>query len=306
LLIVARLPDGLSRRLREHFDCYDLAGLTDDALAALAPRVRGVVANGESVVARDLIERLPALEIISVFGVGYDGIDVAAARARGLAVTNTPDVLTDDVADFALALLLATARQVVRADAFVRSGHWASGAYPLTTRVSGSRLGIVGLGRIGRAVAQRAQGFGMAISYTGRTPKEDVSFQYVADLRTLAASVDFLAICAHGGQATRGLIDTSVLEALGPDGILINIARGSVVDESALARALEAGAIRAAGLDVFRDEPNVHPDLMRLDNVVLTPHMASGTVSTRQAMADLTFDNIDAHFSGRALPTPVA
>jgi lactate dehydrogenase-like 2-hydroxyacid dehydrogenase len=264
-----------------------------------------MVATGESVVARELIARLPALEVISVLGVGYDGIDMAAARERKLVVAHTPGLSTDDIADFTLALLLAAARQVVNADRFVRSGGWATGRFPITRRVSGARLGIVGLGRIGRAVASRAQAFGMDIAYTGRTPKDDVPYLWCADARTLAAHADFLVVCASGGADTRALIDSDVLSALGPMGVLVNVARGSIVDEDALIKALHGCTILAAGLDVFCHEPHVTQELLAFDNVVLTPHMASATGATVQAMLDLTFDNLAAHFDGLPVPAPV-
>ncbi|MEO5606210.1 MAG: NAD(P)-dependent oxidoreductase, partial [Polaromonas sp.] len=216
VLLVSRLPDSLVGRLHERFDCHVLAELDDAGLQALAPRLRGMVATGESVVARELIARLPALEVISVLGVGYDGIDMAAARERKVVVAHTPGLSTNDIADFAMALLLTAARQVVNADRFVRSGGWTAGRFPMTRRVSGARLGIVGLGRIGRAVATRAQAFGMDIAYTGRTPKADVGYRWCIDARTLAASVDFLVVCASGGADTRALIDGDVLAALGP------------------------------------------------------------------------------------------
>ncbi len=305
ILLVSRLPDSLVGRLRARFDCHVLAELDDAALTALAPRLRGMVATGESVVARELIDRLPALEVISVLGVGYDGIDMAAARERKVVVAHTPGLSTDDIADFAMALLLAAARQVVGADRFVRSGGWTTGRFPMTRRVSGARLGIVGLGRIGRVVATRAQAFGMDIAYTGRSPKADVPYLWCADARTLAAGVDFLVVCASGGADTRALIDGDVLAALGPSGVLVNIARGSIVDEDALVNALRERTILAAGLDVFCHEPHVPEGLLALDNVVLTPHMASTTGATVQAMFDLTFDNLAAHFDGLPVPAPV-
>ena len=305
VLLVSRLPDPLVGRLRERFDCHLLADLDAAGLAALAPRLRGMVATGESVVARELIDRLAALEVISVLGVGYDGIDMAAARERKVVVTHTPGLSTDDIADFAMALLLAAARQVVNADRFVRSGGWTTGRFPMTRRVSGARLGIVGLGRIGRAVATRAQAFGMDIAYTGRTPKADVAYRWFDGAQTLASSVDFLVVCASGGAETRALIDGDVLAALGPTGVLVNIARGSIVDESALVKALREHTILAAGLDVFSSEPNVAQELLALDNVVLTPHMASTTGATVQAMLDLTFDNLAAFFDGLPVPAPV-
>lgn len=302
VLLVSRLPEPLAGRLRERFDCHALA----DGLQALAPQLRGMVATGESLVSRALMASLPALEVISVLGVGYDGIDMAAARERGICVTHTPGLSTDDIADFAMALLLAAARQVVNADQFVRRGDWSTGRFPMTRRVSGARLGIVGLGRIGRAVAQRALAFGMEIAYTGRTAKADAPYRWCSDAQTLAASVDFLVVCASGGADTRALVNADVLAALGPSGVLVNIARGSIVDEDALITALRERQILAAGLDVFCHEPHVPPALLALDNVVLTPHMASTTGATVQAMFDLTFANLAAHFDGLPVPTPVA
>lgn len=306
LLLVSRFPDAFCERLREHFDCHEYAQLDDDRLAALAPKLRGIVASGESIVTRDLIARLPALEIISVLGVGYDGIDIEATRDHNVCVTHTPGVSTDDIADFAMALLLSAARQVVSADRFVRRGDWAVGRYPLTRSVFGGRIGIVGLGRIGRAVAKRALAFGMSIAYTGRTQKADVAYRWYEDARILAANVDFLVVCASASAATRALIDGAVLDALGPLGVLVNVARGSIVDEEALVQALCERKILAAGLDVFCNEPCVPDALLALDNVVLTPHVASTTGATLQAMLDLTFDNLAAHFAGQPVLSPVA
>ena len=306
VLLVSRLPEPLAGRLRERFDCHALADVDAAGLQALAPQLRGMVATGESLVSRALMASLPALEVISVLGVGYDGIDMAAARERGICVTHTPGLSTDDIADFAMALLLAAARQVVNADQFVRRGDWSTGRFPMTRRVSGARLGIVGLGRIGRAVAQRALAFGMEIAYTGRAAKVDAPYRWCSDAQTLAASVDFLVVCASGGADTRALVNADVLAALGPSGVLVNIARGSIVDEDALITALRERQILAAGLDVFCHEPHVPPALLALDNVVLTPHMASTTGATVQAMFDLTFANLAAHFDGLPVPTPVA
>ena len=306
VLLVSRLPEPLAGRLRECFDCHALADVDAAGLQALAPQLRGMVATGESLVSRALMASLPALEVISVLGVGYDGIDMAAARERGICVTHTPGLSTDDIADFAMALLLAAARQVVNADQFVRRGDWSTGRFPMTRRVSGARLGIVGLGRIGRAVAQRALAFGMEIAYTGRTAKADAPYRWCSDAQTLAASVDFLVVCASGGADTRVLVNADVLAALGPSGVLVNIARGSIVDEDALITALRERQILAAGLDVFCHEPHVPPALLALDNVVLTPHMASTTGATVQAMFDLTFANLAAHFDALPVPTPVA
>ncbi|MBO9538729.1 2-hydroxyacid dehydrogenase [Herbaspirillum sp.] len=305
VLIVARLPQHLMQLLHDNFNCHNLLdGLSEEKLQQIAPSIRAIAANGEARVPRELMARFPALEIVSVFGVGYDGVDVPAARERGIHVTHTPDVLTDDVADMAIALLLATARNVVRADRFARGGEWKNGPFPFTTKVSGAKLGIVGLGRIGEAIARRAAGFDMDIAYHNRS-KKDVPYTYYGDIKSLAAAVDFLVMITPGGAGTRALVNAEVLEALGPKGFLINVARGSVVDEAALTRALKEGKIAGAGLDVFENEPNIPAELAALDNVVLTPHMASGTLVTRTAMADLAFNNLQAHFAGKPVLTPV-
>jgi hydroxypyruvate reductase len=306
VLSVAHLPDFLTERLREAFDFRDrIHELDPAAFEAIAPRVRGIVASGEARVTRELLARLPAAEIIAVFGVGYDGIDVDATRDRRVTVTNTPDVLTDDVADLAMGLVLAVSRELLPADAHLRSGRWVDGAYRLTRKVSGARIGIFGLGRIGRAIARRAEGFGMRIAYTDRSEIAGVKHTFFPTALEMAGQVDFFVVSAYGGPATRGLINAEVLNALGPDGILINIARGTVVDEPALVAALKGGRIRGAGLDVFADEPNVPHELLTMDNVVLTPHVASGTIQTRQAMADLAYANLEAHFAGKPVPTPI-
>ncbi len=305
ILIATTLLPHLVTRLHQHFNCHDLTSLEPAALAKVAPTIRGIACRGESKITREFMAQFPALELVSVFGVGYDGVDAVAARERGVEVTHTPDVLTDDVADFAMTLLLSTARQIVHADHYARSGAWKKGPHALTTKVTGSKLGIVGLGRIGKAIAHRAAAFDMTISYHNRSPQKDVSYRYVADLKTLAAEVDFLVLAMPGGAGTRALINAEVLQALGPKGFLINVARGSVVDESALIKALQDGTLGGAGLDVFEDEPNIPEALAKLDNVVLTPHMASGTVVTRVAMADLAFDNLAAHFDGKPVLTPV-
>jgi len=305
LLSVAHLPDFLTGRLREAFAYHDRVHESDPkAFDAIAPAIRGIVSSGEGRVSRALLERLPGLEIISVFGVGYDGVDVPATRERGLIVTNTPDVLTDDVADLAIGLMLAVSRQIPGADRYVRSGQWPKGPYRLTRKVSGARLGIFGLGRIGSAIAQRAEGFGMQIAYTDPTQKA-VSYTYYDSALALAKNVDFFIVSAYGGPATKGLINAEILAALGPEGTLINIARGSVVEEKALVAALQSGQLGGAGLDVFVDEPNVPSELLSMDNAVLTPHMASGTWQTRKAMADLAFANLEAHFAGKPVLTPI-
>jgi lactate dehydrogenase-like 2-hydroxyacid dehydrogenase len=253
-----------------------------------------------------LIAKLPALRAICSWGVGYETIDVEAASARGIGVSNTPDVLDDCVADLAWALLLATARRIVVADRYVREGHWTElGGFPLSTRVSGKRLGILGLGRIGRAIAQRGSGFSMDVRYQGRAPKADAPYGFEPSLRELARWADILVVACPGGPETRHLVDAWVLEALGPRGILVNIARGSVVDQAALIDALESGRLGGAGLDVLQNEPGCPDALRASDRVVLTPHVGSATADTRAAMERLVVDNVRAALGGLPLLTPV-
>ena len=275
------------------------------ALAAAAPRIRAIAASGESRVSAALINSLPALELISVMGVGYDGIDVAAAKARGVVVTHTPDVLNDEVADTTLGLMLSVARQLPGADRHVRAGLWPKGPLPLSRKMTGARLGLVGMGRIAKAIAQRAQAFNMSIAYTARSAKADLPYTYFDSPAKLAAASDFLVVITPGGAGTRKLIDASVLQALGPNGILVNVARGSVVDEAALIAALQSGAIGGAALDVFENEPHVPQALIDMPNVVLAPHIGSATRETRQAMVDLALGNLAAQFAGQPLLTPV-
>ena len=306
VLAVAKLSPLLKPQLDAAFTVHDRLHETDPAaLAAVAPRIRAIVGSGESKVSAELIAQLPALEIISIMGVGYDGVDVAAAKARGVMVTHTPNVLNDDVADLALGLMLAAARQLPAADRYVRSGRWTGGPMPLARKMSGARLGLVGMGRIGQAIAQRASAFGMSIAYTARHPRPALPYRHLPDARALAAESDFLVVITPGGAGTRQLVDAAVLQALGSKGILVNVARGSVVDEAALIDALERGVIAGAGLDVFENEPNVPERLRALSHVVLTPHIGSATGQTRQAMADLAFGNLRAHFAGQPVPTPV-
>jgi hydroxypyruvate reductase len=306
LLAVAKPSPLMAPQLAESFIVHERLHEADPAaFAGIAPRIRAIAGSGESRVNAELIAQLPALEIISVMGVGYDGIDVAAAKARGVMVTHTPNVLNDDVADLAIGLMLSTARQLPAADRYVRSGQWTSGPMPLARKMSGARLGLVGMGRIGQAIAQRAAAFGMPIAYTARNAKPELPYRYLPTPQALAAECDFLVVITPGGAGTRKLIDAQVLQALGPKGIVINVARGSVIDEAALVDALERGVIGGAGLDVFESEPNVPERLRALPHVVLTPHVGSATSQTRQAMADLAMENLRAHFAGRPLPSPV-
>jgi lactate dehydrogenase-like 2-hydroxyacid dehydrogenase len=307
VLTVANLPPFYLEPLRRHFTVYDRLHETDpEAFAKVAPTIRGITGGGESLVPRALMDKLPQLGIVSIMGVGYDKVDVASAMARKVPVTHTPEVLNDEVADLALGLMLSVARRIPQADRYVRAGQWAEkGNMPLARKMSGARLGIVGLGRIGKAIAQRAEGFGMTIAYTGRSQQAGVAYPYYPSAKALAAEVDFLVVITPGGEGTRRMIDKEVLQALGPRGFLINVARGTVVDEQALIEALQQGVIAGAGLDVFENEPQVPQALRELDNVVLTPHMASATHETRQAMADLALANLLAHFAGAPLKSPV-
>jgi hydroxypyruvate reductase len=307
ILTVAKLPPFLMEPLQVSYEVHDRLHETDPAaFAKVAPLIRGIAGGGESKVPRALMDQLPALEIVSIMGVGYDGVDVAAALERRIPVTHTPGVLNDEVADLAIGLMLSVARRIPLADRYVRAGRWAKkGPMPLARKVTGARLGIVGLGRIGQAIASRAEAFGMSIAYTGRSAKAELAYTFYPSAQALAAQVDFLIVIIPGGAGTRHLINAEVLKALGPAGYLINVARGSVVDEAALVDALQQGVIAGAALDVFEQEPHPSEALWALDNVVLTPHMASATVQTRHAMADLAVSNLRAHFAGQALFTPV-
>jgi lactate dehydrogenase-like 2-hydroxyacid dehydrogenase len=306
VLAVAKLQPFYQTALESLYTVHDRTHVTDPAaFASLAARIVGVAGTGEASVPSSLLAQLPNAKVVSVFGVGYDGVDVPAAIAHGIPVTHTPDVLTDDVADLAMGLVLSVGRGIPQADQFVRAGRWPAGPIALARKVSGARMGIVGLGRIGKAIAQRAKAFGMSIAYTARSEKPDSGFIFYPTAAALAAEVDFLVAITPGGAGTLHLINAEVLQALGPRGFLINVARGSVVDETALIAALQNGTIAGAGLDVFANEPQVPEALWSLPNVVLTPHMASATTETRQAMADLAFANMQAGINGQPLRSPV-
>ncbi|MFK7893192.1 MAG: 2-hydroxyacid dehydrogenase [Granulosicoccus sp.] len=275
-------------------------------VAELGERCVGMVTIGHFPLDTDFIARFPAMQIVACASVGYDTIDVSALTERGIRFTNTPDVLTNDVADTAIMLMLAIRRQLRYGDHYVRSGEWGrSGMMRLTTRTEGSRVGIVGLGRIGLAIAARCEVMGQEVGYHNRRVKADSNYRYFDDLQQLAEWADVLIAATPGGDATQGLISEPVLNAVGPDGTFINISRGSVVDEQALIDALKSGRLGAAGLDVFCNEP--HPDeaFSQLENVVLYPHHGSGTTQTRDAMSQLAVDNLEAHFAGKPLLTPV-
>ncbi|MDI4664888.1 2-hydroxyacid dehydrogenase [Xanthobacter autotrophicus] len=296
------MEDVVERQLAGRFDLVPLEALSEaNAGAVCAIATRGKVRVDEA-----LMARLPNLRIVGNFGVGYDTVDAVAAARRGVIVTNTPDVLNEEVADLTLGLLLATVRQIPQADRFLRDGKWLKAAYPLGPTLRGRTVGIVGMGRIGKAIARRLEAFSVPVVYHGRRPQPDVALTYYASLLDMARDVSVLVVIVPGGAQTRHLVDAAVLAALGPDGILINVARGTVVDEAALLRALEARTILAAGLDVFADEPNVPEAFFALDNAVLLPHVGSSTHHTRTAMGQLVVDNILAVMDGKAPLTPVA
>ncbi len=302
VVVTSRIPPFLMTGLQEKYVVHEREHIRDPQVLG---RVKALVGGGESKIDAGYMALFPALQMISVCGVGYDGIDVAAAKKRGIMVTHTPDVLNDDVADLALGLLLAVARKIPAADKFTRNADWLDGPFQLTRKLTGAKLGMVGMGRIGQAIAKRAAAFDMDIAYTSRNPRTDVSYRYVASPTASAAEVDFLVIITPGGAGTKNLINADVLKALGPQGFLVNVARGSVVDQAALIEALQKKMIAGAGLDVFVDEPNVPAELRKLDNVVLTPHIASGTVETRKAMSALALANLDAFTDGQPVLTPV-
>jgi lactate dehydrogenase-like 2-hydroxyacid dehydrogenase len=300
ILVTAPLPPLLYEPLQKGYTCHDYLKSADPKalLATQGAAIRGLVQGGGTVTPTSLLEALPKLEIISVFGVGYDGVPIDYCRQRGVKVTHTPDVLTEDVADVAVALVLMTGRGFVAANRALMAGEWGRGGGTLTTKIAGKRAGILGLGRIGKAIAARLSAMEMHIAYTGRA-KQDVPYKFVPTLAGLAAECDFLIVACPGGAATKNLVNAEVLAALGSKGTLVNIARGSIVDEPALVAALKAGTIKSAGLDVFANEPNVPPELLKLENVVLLPHVGSATKETRQAMGDLCRANLDSWFAGQ-------
>jgi lactate dehydrogenase-like 2-hydroxyacid dehydrogenase len=297
------LEAALEQRFRVHrgFD----AAARDAVTAAHAPAVRAVVTGGHIGLSNDLMARLPALEIVAINGVGVDKVDLENSRQRGVRVTNTPDVLTDDVADLAIGLALALLRRIPQADRHVRDGRWPSGDMPLGRRMSAQRFGILGLGRIGRAVARRLEGFDVPIAYSDIV-RQEVGYRFCETPLVLAEHCDVFIVAAAAGSGTGKLVDRAILDAIGPDGVLINVSRGALVDEAALVAALAEGRLGGAALDVFADEPNVPAALAEMPNVVLTPHIASATTDTRQSMASLVLANLDAHFRGGPLPTAVA
>ena len=295
--------------LEKHFILhpYFEAENKDAFIAKHAGRIRGVATRGDLGLNRTLIEALPNLEIISVYGVGYDAVDLDAAREHGIRVTNTPDVLTKDVADLGLAMMLAASRGIIGAETWVRSGDWVTkGMYPLRNRVFGKRSGILGLGRIGTEIARRCAALDMDIAYCDLDPVESAaSYTYIKEPRVLAERSDFLFVTVTGGAGTHHIVNAEVIKALGPQGMLINVSRASNVDEDALLDALEKRVLGFAALDVFEGEPRLNKRFLSLDNVLLQPHHASGTVETRKEMGNLVRENLIAHFAGKELLTPV-
>ena len=306
IIIAAKLYKPAQDVLEKEFTAHRLYAATDPAalLKALAPRVQAI-ASGAPGADAALMDALPKLKLISHFGVGYDTVDVAAATKRGIRVTNTPDVLNDCVADTAMALTLNVMRKFPQSEAYLRSGYWATqGDYPFTVALGGKTMGIIGLGRIGEAIARRAQAAGMKIVYHNRN-KKNVPYPYFADPVSLAKNCDVLMLVTPGGAATRNLVNARVLDALGPKGFLVNISRGTVIDEPVLLAYLQKGKIAGAGLDVFAEEPKVPAGFYALDNAVLLPHVGSATTETRFAMGMRQVDNIRALFAGRPLISPV-
>ncbi|SAL02641.1 D-isomer specific 2-hydroxyacid dehydrogenase [Caballeronia pedi] len=300
--VLASLDRELSARYTVHryYEHADKAGF----LREVAHGIGGVVTGGATGISNALMDALPALRIVAINGIGTDAVDLTYARARGIHVSTTPGVLTDDVADLAIGLLISACRGLCVGDAYVRDGEWGKSGLPLARKFSGMKVGIVGLGRVGRAIAQRAAAFGCPIAYTDLREIADVRYRFVADLHDLARESDALILAASADDA-EGIVDAAVLDALGPDGYLINVARGKLVNEADLVQALEEKRIAGAGLDVFVDEPNVPAALYALKNVVLQPHRASATVETRTAMGDIVLASLASSFAGERPETSV-
>ena len=309
ILQMGPYPDWDQVPLEESFNMHRYFEATDKAafLADVGPKIRGIATRGELGANASVIAACPNLEVISVYGVGFDAVDLGACRERGIRVTNTPDVLTNDVADLGVAMMIVQSRGMIGAEAWVKDGSWAAkGLYPLKRKVWGRRAGVLGLGRIGYEVAKRLAGFDMEIAYSDVSAKDFArDWEFIADPVALAQRSDFLFVTLAASAATRHIVGAKVIEALGPEGMLINISRASNIDEEALLDALETGKLGSAALDVFEGEPNLNPRFLSLPNVLLQPHHASGTIETRKAMGKLVRDNLTAHFAGEALLTPV-
>ena len=307
VLLVGPFYEPKQRELESLYTCHRYWEAPDKPalLAGLAERCEVIVTSGGRGVEVEIMQSLPRLRLVACFAVGVDAVDVKWCHAHEVAVSNTPEVLTEDVADMALALLLAAVRRIPFGDRFVREGRWLKGSMPLTASLQGKRVGILGLGRIGGAIARRCLGFNTEIGYHDPRRNDGVDYAFFDDPVALATWADVLIAACPGGAATRGVVSRAVLTALGAQGVFVNIARGSVVDQEALVELLASGALGRAGLDVFNDEPRVPEALIALENVVLQPHQASATVPTRTAMGQIVLDNVAAHFGGKPLLTPV-
>jgi lactate dehydrogenase-like 2-hydroxyacid dehydrogenase len=309
ILYIGSFPDATVKLLNDNFKVHHFRSLPIPAeafTAETAKLIRGIATEANRGATRAMMDRFPNVEIITVFGVGTDAVDLKAAREKNIPVTNTPDVIAPEVADLAIGMMLASARQIVMAEKYVRDGSWATkGPIPLGRSVGRKTCGVIGLGGIGRAIADRAAAFRMRVVYQGPRRKADAPYDYIADPVELARQSDYLMVACKGGEETRHLVSKAVIEALGPKGTLINVARGTVVDEIAMIEALKAGRLGYAALDVFENEPNVSPELLALPNVLVQPHHGSATIETRTEIGQLMFDNMAAHFAGRPLVTPL-
>ncbi|PWC11141.1 dihydrofolate reductase [Brenneria roseae subsp. americana] len=307
VLVVAPILPHLMNNLEANFTVHKLFEQENPQafLAAQGKNIKGIVTRGDIGVTNSVLEELPNLGVIAIFGVGTDAVDLQYTRQRGIVVTTTPGVLTDDVADTALGLILSVCRRLCQADKFVRDGQWPHAGLPLGTKVTGKRIGIFGMGNIGRAIARRAAGFDMQIAYTDLKENPALPYQYVAELSDLAKQSDILVIAISGGPGREGLINADIFSLMPERAILINIARGNMVNQQDLIDALQQKKIAGAGLDVFSNEPHVPDEFIGMDNVVLLPHIASATIETRIQMSNIVFSNIDAHFKGEKEPTAI-
>jgi lactate dehydrogenase-like 2-hydroxyacid dehydrogenase len=306
LLIMTEMPQYFVSLADKNFNTFKLwtKENEDHYLSEIKTEVDAIAVMGGYKITPELMKGMPNLKIIACYGVGYDAIDINCAKSLGIKVTNTPEVLNDEVADTAIALMLCVYKKIVAADNFARNNSWAKGEFPLTKKFTGTKLGIVGMGRIGKAIAKRAEAFDCEISYHSRN-KKDVKYKYYSDLNVLAKDVDTLCVITPGGKETEKLINKEILSSLGKNGVLVNVARGSVIDQDELIHFLKNNLILAAGLDVYINEPNIPSELINLENTVLLPHIASGTVETRNAMGQLVFDNIENYFQNKPLISEV-
>ena len=306
LLIMSQMPEFLISLFDETYNTHKF-WLSDDKkefLSKIKNEVDAIAVMGGTIISPDLMKSMPKLKIIGCYGVGYDAIDVDFAQANGIKVTNTPEVLNDEVADTAISLMLAVYKKIIDAEKFARNNLWINGEFPLSRKFSGTKLGIVGMGRIGKSIAKRAEGFDCKISYHSRN-KKDVAYKYFDNIEKLAEEVDTLCVITPGGKETEKLVSLEVLKSLGKKGVIINVARGSVIDQDAMIHCLKENLIAGAGLDVYNNEPNIPKELIELNNTVLLPHIGSATIETRRAMGQLVFDNVAAYFAGKELITPV-